>query len=311
MMKFINLIIFVAIFTLYSHKILSDEKVLIKLKIDNEIITNFDLEREKKYLNALNPNLKNISDELQIKIAKDSVSKEIIKKNKLKKYFDLESDDIKIEQFIKNFFVNLGFNNKIEFESYLIEFGWTLSEIEEKVKIEVLWNQFIFEKYQNQIKIDIENLKSKIKLGEKNKFKTLYDLSEIFFQIEKNKNFTNTLNSIETSILEIGFENTANLYSVSDSAKIGGKIGWVNENSLSSALAKAIKTIQVGNYTQPIKLNNGFIILKINNKKNEEKIVDVENELKKLIKIEETKQLNNFSKIYFDKVKINTKIYEY
>jgi peptidyl-prolyl cis-trans isomerase SurA len=310
-MKFINLIIFVAIFMLNSHKILSDEKVLIKLKIDNEIITNFDLEREKKYLSALNPNLKNISDELQIQIAKDSISKEIIKKNELKKYFDLKSDEIEIEKFIKNFFVNLGFNNKIEFESYLIEFGWTLSEIEEKIKIEVLWNQFIFEKYQNQIKIDLENLKSKIKLDEKNKFKTLYDLSEIIFQIEKNKNFTNTLNSIETSILEIGFENTANLYSVSDSAKIGGKIGWVNENSLSSALAKTIKTIQVGNYTQPIKLNNGFIILKINNKKNEEKIVDVENELKKLIKIEETKQLNNFSKIYFDKVKINTKIYEY
>ena len=174
-----------------------------------------------------------------------------------------------------------------------------------------MWNQFIFDRYKNQIKIDLDKLKNKIKLDENNKFKSLFNLSEIIFRVEKNNNYANTLDSIKKSISEIGFENTANLYSVSDSAKIGGKIGWIEENSLSVKLSNAVKTINVGEYTEPVKLNNGFIILKINNKKNEEKVIDFDNELKKLIKVEETKQLNNFSKIYFDKVKINTKINEY
>ena len=310
-MKFINLTIFVALLFFYSNKTLSDEKISIKIKINNEIITNFDIERERKYLNILNPNLKDLSDQLQIKIAKDTISKEVIKRNTLKKYFDLENEDIVIDKFIENFYINLGFNNKIEFESHLLNFGWSLKEVEEKIKIEVMWNQFIFDRYKNQIKIDLDKLKNKIKLDENNKFKSLFNLSEIIFLVEKNNNYANTLNSIKKSISEIGFENTANLYSVSDSAKIGGKIGWIEENSLSVKLSNAVKTINVGEYTEPVKLNNGFIILKINNKKNEEKVIDFDNELKKLIKVEETKQLNNFSKIYFDKVKINTKINEY
>ena len=311
MMKFINFTIFIALLFFYNNKTLSDEKISIKIKINNEIITNFDIERERKYLNILNPNLKSLNDQLQIKIAKDSISKEVIKRNVLKKYFDLENEDIVIDKFIKNFYNNLGFNNEIEFESHLLNFGWSVKEVEKKIKIEVMWNQFIFDRYKNQIKIDLDKLKNKIKLDENNKFKSLFNLSEIIFRVEKNNNYANTLDSIKKSISEIGFENTANLYSVSDSAKIGGKIGWIEENSLSVKLSNAVKTINVGEYTEPVKLNNGFIILKINNKKNEEKVIDFDNELKKLIKVEETKQLNNFSKIYFDKVKINTKINEY
>lgn len=311
MMKFINFTIFIGILFFYSNKTLSDEKISIKIKINNEIITNFDIERERKYLNILNPNLKSLNDQLQIKIAKDSISKEVIKRNVLKKYFDLENEDIIIDKFIKNFYNNLGFNNEIEFESHLLSFGWSIKEVEKKIKIEVMWNQFIFDRYKNQIKIDLDKLKNKIKLDENNKFKSLFNLSEIIFRVEKNNNYANTLDSIKKSIAEIGFENTANLYSVSDSAKIGGKIGWIEENSLSVKLSNAVKTINVGEYTEPVKLNNGFIILKINNKKNEEKVIDFDNELKKLIKFEETKQLNNFSKIYFDKIKINTKINEY
>ncbi len=311
MMKFINFTIFIALLFFYNNKTLSDEKISIKIKINNEIITNFDIERERKYLNILNPNLKSLNDQLQIKIAKDSISKEVIKRNVLKKYFDLENEDIVIDKFIKNFYNNLGFNNEIEFESHLLNFGWSIKEVEKKIKIEVMWNQFIFDRYKNQIKIDLDKLKNKIKLDKNNKFKSLFNLSEIIFRVEKNNNYANTLDSIKKSISEIGFENTANLYSVSDSAKIGGKIGWIEENSLSVKLSNAVKTINVGEYTEPVKLNNGFIILKINNKKNEEKVIDFDNELKKLIKVEETKQLNNFSKIYFDKVKINTKINEY
>ena len=134
MMKFINFTIFIGILFFYSNETLSDEKISIKIKINNEIITNFDIERERKYLNILNPNLKSLNDQLQIKIAKDSISKEVIKRNVLKKYFDLENEDIIIDKFIKNFYNNLGFNNEIEFESHLLSFGWSIKEVEKKNK---------------------------------------------------------------------------------------------------------------------------------------------------------------------------------
>jgi len=310
-MKSIRFILIIIIFLLNNNKLLSDEKVLIKFKINNEIITNYDLEREKNYLNVLNPNLKKIEEKLQIKIATDSIVKEIVKKQELKKYFDIDNEDIMVEKYIENFFLNLGFKNVTEFENYLVRFGWTLEEVKKKIKIEVLWNQVIFDRFKNQIKIDVGKLENKIKSNKKNKFKTLYNLSEIIFQVEKDNTYIKTLNSIQKSISEIGFENTANLYSISDSAKIGGKIGLVDENSLSSNLSMALQSIKIGEYAKPVKINNGFIILKINSMENKEKIIDIDKELKKLIKSEETKQLNNFSKIYLDKVKINTKINEY
>lgn len=289
----------------------ANENISIKIKINNQIITNFDLEKEFKYLTALNPNLKNISDELKIKIAKDSIAKEIIKKNELKKYFELNQSDKVISQFIKNFYTNLGISDETTFEKYLNEYDWSLEDVKQKIKIEVLWNQLIFERYKSQIKINEEELKKKIDLLEKEKKRTLYDLSEIIFQIEKNKSFEDTINSISKSIQEIGFENTANLYSVADSAKIGGKIGWIEESNLSSKLSEELKKINIGENTKPVNISSKFIILKLNNIKKEKKIIDKKKELSNLIKSEENRQLNNFSKIFFDKIKINTKIYEY
>jgi peptidyl-prolyl cis-trans isomerase SurA len=296
----------------FSHgKNFANENILIKIKINNQIVTNFDLEKEFKYLTALNPNLKNISNELKIKIAKDSMVKEIIKKDELKKYFDLNQSDQIILQFIKNFYLNLGISDEVTFEKYLNEHDWSLEDVKQKIKIEVLWNQLIFERFRNQIKIDEDELKKRIDRLEKEEIRIFYDLSEIVFQVEKNKTYKDTINSINKSIQEIGFENTANLYSISDSAKIGGKIGWVEENSLSSNISQEIKKIAISDNTNPVNIKSKFIILKLNNIKKEKKIINKKNELLKLIKSEENRQLNNFSKIFFDKIKINTKIYEY
>ena len=156
--------------TIFFHSISpANENISIKIKINNQIITNFDLEKEFKYLTALNPNLKNISDELKIKIAKDSIAKEIIKKNELKKYFELNQSDKVISQFIKNFYTNLGISDETTFEKYLNEYDWSLEDVKQKIKIEVLWNQLIFERYKSQIKINEEELKKKIDLLEKKK----------------------------------------------------------------------------------------------------------------------------------------------
>ena len=310
-MDFLRFFLFLFFLLLYQNESFSNEKISIKIKINDQIITNYDLEKEKKYLMALNPNLKNLNEKLQNKIAKDSIAKEIIKKNELKKYFNLEEPNLSIAPFIKNFYTNLGIKNESDFSRYLNNFGWTLNEVRSKIKIEVLWNQLIFDRFINQVKIDEVKLKNKINLSEKKKFRNLYELSEIIFVIEKGKSFESTIDLINKSIKEIGFENTANLYSISDSSKIGGKIGWVAGNNLSVKISNSLKNLSVGDHTQAINLNSKFIILKLNDIKKEKRIIDKDKELANLIKTEQNRQLDNYSKIFFDKIKINTKIYEY
>ena len=289
----------------------SQENIQIKIKIDDQIVTNFDLEKEKNYLMALNPNLKNLEKNLQYKIAKDSIAKEIIKKNELKKYFELDRQDTMISQFIKNFYTNLGIDNESSFEKYLNNFGWSLDEVKQKIKIEVLWNQLIFDRFIKQVKINEIELEDKVNKKKQTDFRTLYDLSEIVFQIEKGKTLEKTIDFINQSITEIGFDNTANLYSVTDSSKIGGKIGWIDNANLSPEIYNSLKKIKIGEHTPVINLNSKFIILKLNNIKKEKKIINKEKELRNLIKMEQNRQLDNFSKIFFDKIKINAKIYEY
>ena len=311
MFKLFKVVIFFFLLLSYTTKTFSNDNIKIKIKINNEIVTNFDLKKEKNYLIALNPKLKELKNELQNKIAKDSIVREVIKKNEVKKYFKLNQKNEMINIFIKNLYTNLGFVDELSFENYLMQYNWTIDEVKKKIEIESLWNQLIFDKYRNQVKIDKIKLKEKVENDQKNEFKILYNLSEIVFIVEKDKTYENTIKSINSSIIEIGFENTANLYGISESSNVGGKIGWVDSNSLSSSLIASLKNLEIGKYTKPVKIGSKFIILKINDIKKEKKIIDNEKELKNLIKIEENRQLNNFSKIYFDKLQINTKIDEF
>jgi len=311
MIRLFRVIIIFFFFFNYTTKTFSIDKIKIKIKIDNEIVTKVDLMKEKDYLIALNPNLKELKNELQNKIEKDSIVKEVIKKNEVKKYFKLNQKNEMINIFIKRLYTNLGFVDELSFENYLIQYNWTIDEVKKNIEIESLWNQLIFDKYKNQVKIDKIMLKEKVENEQKNEFKILYNLSEIVFIIEKDKTYENTIKSINSSITEIGFENTANLYGISESSNVGGKIGWVDSNSLSSSLITSLKNLEIGEYTKPVKIGSRFIILKINDIKKEKKIIDNEKELRNLIKIEENRQLNNFSKIYFDKLQINTKINEF
>ena len=107
------------------------------------------------------------------------------------------------------------------------------------------------------------------------------------------------------SINEIGFENSAATYSFSESAKVGGDIGWINENSLNDNIKGNINSLQIGEVTKPIVLSNGILVLKLINTKNSETTIDIENEFKKAINYERNRQLNQYSKIYFNKIKKN------
>ena len=304
--KTLGVIIFLLILNL---KVYSENNIFVSYKIDGVIITNADIENESKYLIALNNQLKNLDNKKILEIAEASIVRETIKKNEILKYYELNQNDKNIDSVIKNFYLKLNLNNTNDFEKYLSDYNLTINEIKKKIEIEITWNQLIFEKYQQQVNIDNEELKKKIKKISNKQYKKIYLLSEIFFE-KKEKSINDTYKQIEESIKEIGFKNTANIYSISESSKFGGNLGWIEEKNLSEKLTFILKKIALGNYTKPIQVGNKFLILNIDEIKNEKIQIDEEGELIKMIEFETNRQLGQFSKIYYDKVKINTIINE-
>ena len=127
---------------------------------------------------------------------------------------------------------------------------------------------------------------------------------------KKNKSLEELIKKINSSIASIGFENTANIYSIADSAKFGGKIGSIKQSNLSKKIIDEIENLEEGQISQVIQIGNNFLILKIDKSKVIKQKIDKNKELEKMIKFETNKQLNQFSKIYFSKSKMNYTINE-
>jgi len=273
--------------------------------IGNEIITNIDIKREFKYLVALNNSLKELSKEKILNISNESIIREKIKKIEILKNFkEIKLDDDYYNVLLKNIYSRLNIGSINEFELYLKDYDLTINDIKTKITIDALWNELIVQKYKAQISINENEIRKDILMNSKIQSKE-YQLSEIIFEVENKEEIEKKYKEIVKSINEIGFENTAATYSFSDSAKIGGDIGWINENSLNDNIKTNINSLEVGGFTKPIVLSNGILILKLINTKNLDTTVDIENELKKAINYERNRQLNQYSKIYYNKIKKN------
>ena len=289
----------------------SNISLKILMKINNEIITSYDIEQEKNYLLALNPNLKQMNENQLMMIAKKSLTKEIIRKNEISKYIELKQDDPQIDTVLNNLIKKLNFDNKIEFENYLKNFDILIDDLRKKIEIENEWKNMIYVKYNNSINIDKNSLMLKIDNLIKNNYVQEYNLSEIIFTTKNDTTYKDEFEKIKNSIENNGFENTANLYSISDSSNVGGKIGWVAEKNLSDTIIDKIKKLKKDEYSKPIKIGNDFLVLRINEKRKKPFKMDKQAELEKMIMIETTKQLDKFSNIFYNKIKLNAKISEF
>jgi peptidyl-prolyl cis-trans isomerase SurA len=307
-LKILSLLFFMLFFN--GVAAVSLEKIFIVYKINNQIITNVDLKNELKYLLALNPQLKNVPKKKLEEITKKSIIKDTIKKSEVLKYYLLDQTDPLLLKILNNFYTKLGIKSKDAFEIYLTNFNLTIIDVLKRIEIETVWNQMIYEKYKGQIQINQQELKDIINLKKNSQKKRLLSLVEIVFEKEKSKETKEKINRIQSSIKDIGFENTANIYSISESSKLGGKIGWINQQSLSEKFIKELDGLKIGEHTRPISMGNSYIMLKIQNVK--EQIIELNKDivLKQMITLEENKQLESFSKIYYNKVKINSQIDE-
>ena len=273
--------------------------------IENEIITNIDIKNEFKYISALNSQLKNLPKEKIFNIARESIIREKIKKVEILKNFkNLDVNEEYLDLLIKNIYNNLKINSHEEFKNYLKNYNLEIRDIEEKVKIEALWNELIVKKYNSKININIEQIKRDIK-NTKSLINKNYLLSEIVFEIKDTKKLNEKYILIKKSTEDIGFKNTASIYSISDTSKIGGNLGWINERSLSKVIYENISQLKKGEISKPLIIPGGILILKINDIKNETMKLDPEKELERIVSFKKNRQLNQYSKIYFNKIKKN------
>ena len=302
----ISYILFVLL--LLTNNSVSEKKIIIELKIGNEILTNIDIKKERDYLIALNNSLQKVPKNQLNEIARNSAIKEMIKKNELLKYYKLEESNELGDQIFKDFIINLNFKNENEFKLYIESYNLNILEIKEKLKIEALWNELIFKKFSGQVNINKEEIEKKLK-SQKNTL-VEYNLSEILFELSGNEILEEKYDLIKKNISNSGFKNSANIFSISDSSKFGGQIGWITETQLNENMLKKVKSLKVDQITKPIQTSGGYLILKLNNKKNKEVRIDIKKTLNRAISQERNRQLNQFSIIYYNKIKQNIFISE-
>ena len=277
----------------------SENKIL--FKVNNELITTIDIFNEINYLKSINKNISNLENEKIIEIARNSLIKDKIKKIALTpivKKMEINDDDFK--RILISNYSNTGFTKIEEIFLHLKKYNIKPRLIRNKMTIHAIWSQFIYDKYSKNIKIDIDKLRQEI---QKKDIQTEYLLSEIVFDLKEEQTINEKFDIIKNAIKENGFANTALIYSISETSTSGGDIGWVSENSINKKILKKIIEININNFTEPLVVPGGYLILKVNEKRVAKKDIKIEDELEKIIGIKTNEQLNQFSNIYLNKIK--------
>ena len=301
MIKNIKLIIITTICLLLITICANTAENKILLKINNQIITSLDILTELDYLGTINKEIKKIEKEKAFEISKNSIIREKIKEIEIKRVIkEIKIEDKILNNLIISYFKEFEINTISEFENFFLSKDIDPNVIKKKISIEVLWNQLIYSKYKQNIRIDTQLIKSNLS---NNKKQTEFLISEILFNIDENEDLNKKFLLIDNSVKEINFAQTALAYSISDTANKGGKLGWISESILSEQVYKKLKKLKIGEHTSPILVPGGFLILKLLDLKEVNKKFDIENEVEKIVKEKTNQQLNRFSNIYFNKVK--------
>jgi peptidyl-prolyl cis-trans isomerase SurA len=302
--KFVKIIF---VFLFYATNLVALENKII-VKINNEIITSVDIENEANYLKILNPQVKNLEKSRLINVAKNSLIREKVKIIALLEV--VKEIDVKDEyknRIIKTRYEKKGFDTLDQYKNYLKNNGLKIEYIKNKISIEAIWNEIIYKKFNSKIVIDKKKIINEIKNNPDIKML----LSEILFRIENKNKLEKKYNEIKNDIQNEGFENAALIHSTSDSASSGGKIGWIDKNSLNKIVNNALSNLKIGEYSEPILTAGGFLILKINDiKKNVFDKKNIEKKVNTLIQVKTNQQLNQLSNIYLNKVKKDLTINE-
>lgn len=298
-------IIFLCSFCLQS-KTEINTKIIVK--IDDEIITSFDI--KNKIVTSLILSKKEINqnniDNLK-KVSLENLIQNRLKKIELKKY-NLKRDEAQINEYLKRISSNNTENlkktlliNNIDFDSFV-----------EELDIEFKWRKLIYEKYSKKIDIDPEIVKQEIEDNIKKKINlTMYDLSEIEILSLNDGSDKEKINKVLEEVKNFGFESAVKKFSISDTSFNQGKLGLVNSKALSKDILKIVNKLNIGETSGPINKQNKIIFLKLNNKKISNYSLENIDELKnQIINTKKNELYNLYSNSYLSKLR-NTKFIQY
>ena len=301
-------LILLLIFLNNKNLIALENKIL--FKVDNEIITSMDIYEEIKFLKIFNPELNNLNENELFEISKNSILRDKIKKIEIMNFVkELKVEDKFLLQLIKNKYSKIGISSLETFEDQLRKNNLDIKNIKEKFYIELIWNNFIYQKFNKKIVINKEKIRNEILQNPKKERQRELLLSEITFDVSSKVDFKNKFEKILLDIKNLGFKQTALIHSNSDTASNGGIIGWVKEDNLNQNIKKNISELNIGEFTKPIRTSSGFIIIKIEDKKEYLSKFNLDAKMVEVIKFKTNDQLNQFSSMYFNKIKKNLIIY--
>lgn len=306
--KLFKILLLVFIFKFNFNDVAAIKNEII-LKVGNEIITSLDIKKEAIYLMTLNSEIEKLSQKQIYEISKNSLIREKIKKKEIVKNFKkIEVNQEVLDQIFENMYSEINLNSKSEFKNFLEIKKINFDTVEEKIKIEILWNRLIYLKYNKKINININEIKNKLNNDQKN-LKQIF-LQEIMFELKNKEKLENKFLEISKNIEKNGFEKTALTESIADSSKKKGNIGWVNANTLNKNILNELKSLKIGDYSKPITIPGGFLILKIKDIKIIKKEINIKSQLDKIVREKTNQQLNQYSNIYYNKIKKNINIDE-
>ena len=308
MQKLIKYFIISFFYLILLNQNINSKENKILFKVNNEIITSLDIFSELKYLAIINDQFKNTEKKQAFEIAKRSLIREKIKEIHIKKVVE----EIKLEEkFLNNVLINyfkeIEIKSTSEFEKYFTSINIDPNLIKKKITIEILWNELIFKKYNQNVKIDRQSIIDNLKKNEKQKE---FFLSEILFNINKNEKLDEKYDRIKDKIEKTSFSEAALIYSVSNTANKGGELGWIKEISMNKKIKKLLQNIDIGNQSNPIVIPGGFLILKVEDVREIESNFNLNEEVKKIINKKTNEQLNQFSNIFFNKIQKDITINE-
>ena len=298
--------IFFILVKISSNSIALENKIL--FKVNNEIITSLDVLTEIKYLGLINNDFNKLDGSRNFEIAKKSLIREKIKKIELIRFLKkIQVKDETLDNVLLSYFSKIGINSIKEFNNFFAKEEIDPNTIKQKIAVEILWNQMIYQKFKQKVNVDRTSIKDGLT---KNKFQKEFLLSEILFELGKDEKLNHKYKVILKDINEKSFEQAALSYSISDTNNVGGKLGWIKESVLGPKIKKKIEKKEVGEITSPIVTPGGFLMLKIENVRNVEKKLNLEKEIELVYREKVNEQLNQFSNIYFNKIKKDIKINE-
>ena len=283
-----------------------DNKIVIK--VENEIITNFDV--KNKILSSLIISNQDINQENIDKYKKIILNLLIdfkLKKIEVSKY-NVKIDNNKVTTYLKTISPNIQLLKQKFLENNL-DYKLFIDEI----TTELQWQELIFQIYSKKIKIDEKSVKAEIdELLKKKSSIEEYKISKI--EIQSNSNDPEDqkkIAEIKKEINDDGFENVLLKYDETLSTANRGDLGWINSESLSSDIYKIVTNMKKGQVSIPIRKQNSIIFLKLEDKRmSKTDKINIDKLKKKIVNQKKNELFDLYSRSYVSKLR-NTSVIEY